>query len=203
MKPPLKPFTVEVKRSRSHTLPAKPVVNEPSVFIEAGPARASVSQARQMAEKMFTSLTISSDVEPKARVSAESVFRPVGALAAPVERLAEELLPGHTGSRAPTVEETIPAKPRRQRAVETRTASAPVGTGMKPNVAIGGTVPMPVAPKRPQSGLGSKLAKASSPSEKIDQAVRPSAAAEATRQDRQNWEWARGERWKKRLRHLR
>ncbi|GLS21511.1 hypothetical protein GCM10007874_45280 [Labrys miyagiensis] len=88
MKPPFKPFTVEVKRSRSTTSVAKPISSEPPVLIEAQPASAPVppSQARQLAEQMFATLTTSSSAAPETKVTAQSVFRTVPSPVVPVAK---------------------------------------------------------------------------------------------------------------------
>jgi hypothetical protein len=197
MKPPLKAFTVEVKRSRSHTPPAKSVVNAPPVFIEARPAPVSVSQARQVAEKMFTSLTISLDVEPRARMSAESVFRQV---APPAAAAAE---PNVLAAQASSVNETVLAKPRKPRAAKTPATSAPASKVVKPVAAYSAKAPAPDALRDPQRDRHGKPPELSSSSEKVDRSFPLSSATEATQWDRQNWGWRPGERWKKRLRHLR
>ena len=72
MKGSLKPFTVEAKGSRFSSSIAKPVVGELLVLVEARPKPAPVSpsHARQLAEQMFRSLTVSSRDEPETKVSA-------------------------------------------------------------------------------------------------------------------------------------
>jgi hypothetical protein len=59
------------------------------------------------------------------------------------------------------------------------------------------------APARPQQDRHTIIPEASSPAIKIDQAGPALSAAEAESQERQNWWWGPGERWKRRLRHLR
>jgi hypothetical protein len=107
MKTPNKPFTVEVRRSRSNTLVSKPLGSEPAIFIEGNPEAAalSVSEALQLAERTFPTLTVSASVEREARVSAQSVFGPLAPNAATVEQAASEAPPSELGTQASPVKE--------------------------------------------------------------------------------------------------
>ncbi|GLS21693.1 hypothetical protein GCM10007874_47100 [Labrys miyagiensis] len=205
MKPPLKPFTVEVKRSRSTTSFTKPISSAPPAFLETMPAPAPVapSQARQLAEQLFTSLSVNSSAAPETKVTAESVFRTVAPRAATVEEPTAETTAKAPTTQVPTVEVTVPAKPREPRAGKMRTSLAPANKAMKPNK------PNPVkaaalsAPARVQQDPRTKPAEMASPPVKIDEGAGLPSAPGAERQGRQTWGWGPGERWMKRLRYLR
>lgn len=59
------------------------------------------------------------------------------------------------------------------------------------------------APAHPQNNPPVKISETKSSEVKLAQAGSASPAAEAQLQGRQNWGWSPGERWKRRLRHLR
>ena len=205
MKPPLKPFTVEVKRSRSSPSVAKPISSEPPVLLQTMPAPAPVapSQARKLAEQLFTSLTVDPDVKPEIKVTAKSVFRAVAPRAATVEALATEQAPIGPAAQAPSDAEIAPAEPRKARGREGRTSALPANRIVQPKAPAIAKVAKPSAPARHEQDPRTKPVGMSSPPMKIDEVARPPSAPEAERQVRQNWGWGPGERWKKRLRHLR
>jgi hypothetical protein len=205
MKPPLKPFTVEVKRSRSSPSVAKPISSEPPVFIEARPASAPVapSQARQLAEQLFTSLTASSSAAPETRVTAERVFRAAAPRAIMVEEPTTQTTTNDPAAAASSAEETVPAKPRKPRVGKVRTSLAPTNKVVKPKMPDAVKAAALSVPAHPRQNLRSIIPEASSPALKIDQAGHVSPAPEAVSQERRNGGWGPGERWKRRLRHLR
>jgi hypothetical protein len=205
MKPPRKSFTVEVKRSRSTPFVAKPISSEPPLFLETMPAPAPVapSQARQLAEQLFTSLTVSSSAVPETKVTVESALRVVAPRAATVEEPTAETTAKAPATEVPSAEETVAAKPRKPRSGKVRTSLAPANKVVKPKKPdTVKAAALSVPGYRPQN-LHSIIPEASSPAAKIDQAGHISPAPEAESQERQNRGWGPGERWKRRLRHLR
>jgi hypothetical protein len=208
MKPPPKPFTVEVKRSRSSLSIAKPVVSEPPAFIEASvaPAPLSLSQARQLAEKMFTSLTVGSSVELETKVTAQSVFRAQTPQAVTAEEPAAEPTTHGLVPPPPPIKEIIQAKPRNPRASTSPRAAKPTDKVAKPKSRDLSAVEAAATPHlaRKHQDPDARAADASSPPVSIDPAALNFSAAEVGQQaTRQNWGWQPGQRWKKRLRHLR
>jgi hypothetical protein len=208
MKPPPKPFTVEVKRSRSSLSIAKPIVSEPPAFIEASvaPAPLSLSQARQLAEKMFTSLTVGSSIEPGPKVTAESVFRAPTPQAVTVEEPAAQPTTHGLVPPTPPIKELVRAKLRKPRASTSPRAAKPTDKIAKPKSrdlsAVEAAAITDLA--RKHQDPRARAADASSPPASIDPAALNLSAAEVGQQaTRQNWGWQPGQRWKKRLRHLR
>ena len=208
MKLPLKPFTVEVKRSRSSSSIAKPVVSEPPAFIEASvpPAPLSVSQARQLAEQMFSSLTVGSSVELKTKVTAQSVFRAVAPQAVAVEEPAAAPTMHDLTPPTPPIKEIVQAKLRKPRASTSPRAATPADKLAKPKLRdlsaaeAAAIIHLTGKHQNPRA----RVADASSPPVSVDPAALNLSAAEAGQQTtRQNWGWHPGQRWKKRLRHLR
>lgn len=205
MKPPLKPFTVEVKRSRSTTSVAKPISSEPPAFLETMPAPAPVapSPARRLAEQLFTSLTVDPSVKPEIKVTAESVFRAVAPRAATVEEPAAEPTAKAPATQVPPVEEADAARLGKPRAGKVRTSLAPANKIAKPKTPDTVKVAVLSVPVHHQQNPRNRVPEASSPAERIDQAGHLPPAPHSEFQERQNWGWGPGERWKRRLRHLR
>lgn len=209
MKVPLKPFTVEVKRSRSNSSAPKPAANEPPVLIEAKPApvQISVSQARQLAEQIFASLTSPPSAERAILETAENLFR----VPEPVEVVAEVLDRGPrvTNQQVPVARETRVVKPRKPRASKVPTLPAapekppkartsakaairPPASDksmVRPRILDRPVVPLKVEPLRPQPA--SHSLELPLPKHSV-----PSLAS-------QDQGWGPGERWKRRLRYLR
>jgi hypothetical protein len=207
MKTPLKPFTVEVKRSRSSSSTSKPDVSEPPVFVGAKPEPAPVSpsHARQLAEQMFRSLTVSSSNGPDTKVSAESVFQTRPKSVAVPEIAQPDLAADHSQAQIVPAQETVPLKPREPRARKMPVATAPAKKARKPKAPDAVTVePLAmIASSQGQQDLPVRIPETPPPAP-VDQATPQSLAAEPEYQRaRQNKEWGPGERWKKRLRHLR
>lgn len=212
MKTPLKPFTVEVKRSRSNSSTAKPDVSEPPVFVGAKPepAPASPSHARQLAEQMFRSLTASSGNVLDTKMSAESVFqaRPktvvVPEIAQP-EIAQPDLAADPSQAQIVPVEEIVPPKPREPRARKMRVEAAPAKKARKPKApdAVAVEALAMISSSQRQQDLPVRVPETPSPAP-IAQVTPQLLAGEPEHQrTRQNKEWGPGERWKKRLRHLR
>jgi hypothetical protein len=207
MKTPLKPFTVEVKRSRSSSSTAKPDVSEPPVFVGAKPepAPASPSHARQLAEQMFRSLTVSSSNGLDTKMSAESVFQPRPKSVAVPEIVKSDLAADHLQAQVVPAHETEPPKPREPRARKMRVATAPAKKARKPKAPDAVAVePLAIiASSQRQQDLPVGIPETPAPAP-VAQVTPQSLAGEPEHQrSRQNKEWGPGERWKKRLRHLR
>jgi hypothetical protein len=205
MKPPLKPFTVEVKRSRSGSSVTRSVGSEPPVFIDAKPipASPSPSQARQLAEQMFGTLTAGSSVAPETRMTAESVFRAVAPNAEPEEELITEPVPFDPPPQDPAVAEVAPAEPRKAHEEKIPPSAVPAKRPVKPKPPLIAKVVKRNVPAPLHQEPRAKPLEVPSPVAKIDEGahIRPIPAIE--RKERDNWGWGPGERWKKRLRHLR
>jgi hypothetical protein len=205
MKRPPKPFTAEVKRSRFSTPVAKPISGEPPFFIEVEPAPAPAvpSQARRLAEQLFTSRTASKSAEPETMLTAERLFRAVAPRAATVEEQAVETRAKVPVIQVPSAEETLPAEPRKPRAGKVRTSLAAAHGVAKPKKPETVKAAALCIPAHPGQNLHIVIPEASSPAVRIDQAGLPSSAVQSKSQEPQNWGWGLGERWKRRLRQLR
>jgi hypothetical protein len=206
MKTPIKPFLVEVKRSRSSMSAAKPVGVEPPVFVEArsAPAQVSLSRARQLAEQMFMSLTVGSNVGPEAKVTAGSVFRP-SAQQEEFIQVPDQGAAANQQALASPTKETDRAKPRKPRTAKVRTATEPVNKVVKQKAPRGlakrAVASNAVAPAHQDPRID--VTKTPPPLAQLDQVAPLSLAAEAELEKWQSWGWGPGERWKRRLRHLR
>jgi hypothetical protein len=206
MKTPPKPFIVEVKRSRSSSSVVQPSAVQPPVVVQAAMAAApaSPSGARQQAERMFMALTTGSSAGPEASLTVASVF---GARAKPgvtAERSQEVPAMDSVGA-ASSAGKTVPPKPGRARAPKTTSskASAEVPrTPVLPNApALEATA---VAAKAVRRHKRPKVAKALPPAAPAVQLpVEPRTAEPEQSNSGKGWGWGPGERWKKRLRHLR
>lgn len=208
MKSPSKSFTVEVRRSRASSPVARPNESKAPLFIEPKPALSQVSpsQARQLAERMFTSLTARSGAEPETKLTAESVFGAGTPRAAMEERPVTAMVAMPAApplSSVEDVEDMVQAKPRRPRVGKVRPSIVPSTKVVKSKASAAITTTLHIAPTHPESKPRNKVSKASMAPVKFDQVNAASPVAEAKLRGRQNSEWAPGERWKRRLRHLR
>ena len=207
MKTPLKPFTVEVKRSRSSSSTAKPDVSEPPLFVGAKPepAPASPSHARQLAEQMFRSLTVGSSNGLDTKMSAESVFQPRPKSVVAPQIAQPDLAADNSQAQIVPAQEAVPPKPREPRARKMRVATAPAKKTRKPKAtdAVAVEPLVMIASSQRQQDLPVGILETPPPAP-IAQVTPQSLAGEPEHQrSRQNKEWGPGERWKKRLRHLR
>jgi hypothetical protein len=204
MKPPLKPFTVEVKRSRSSSAFAKPVVSTPPVLTEASaaPAPLSLSQARQAAEQMFGSLTAGSSLDPETRMTAESVFKEGARRVLVAEKPAAGAAAHELAVLAPTAKDVAQVKPRTPHAGEVRTAPARVNKAVKTKAPDMVQAATRRAPPSLHQDVRTDVSEVSLGPVELEQRGHL-LAAEDGREERENWGWGPGERWKRRLRHLR
>ena len=207
MKTPLKPFTVEVKRSRSNSSTAKPDVSEPPVFVGAKPepAPASPSHARQLAEQMFRSLTASSSNGLDTKMSAESVFQPRPKSIVVPQIAQPDLAADNSQAQIVPAQEAVPPKLREPRARKMRVETAPAKKARKPKApdAVAVEALAMIASSQRQQDLPPRVPQTPPPAP-VAQVPPQSLAGEPEQQrTRQIKEWGPGERWKKRLRHLR
>lgn len=207
MKTPPKPFIVEVKRSRSSSSAAQPTAVQAPVAVQAVVAAvpASPSGARQQAERMFMALTAGSNVEPEASLTVANVF---GAKAKPgvtAERSQEAPAVDSVGP-ASSAEKTVLPEPGRARAPKTTSSKVLADVPRAP-------VP-PDAPVLEATALVTLAVRRRQKRPAVAKALPPAAPAvplpvepRAVEPDQSNggksWGWGPGERWKKRLRHLR
>lgn len=205
MKPPLKPFTVEVKRSRSGSSVTRSVGSEPPVFIDAKPAPTSPSpsQARQLAEQMFGSLNTGSSVAPDTRMTAESVFRAIAPHPEPVEGLITEPVPFDPPPQDPAVAEIAPVEPRKAHEEKIPPSAVPAKRPVKLKAPVAAKVVKRNVTARLHQEPRTKPREMSSSPVKIDEGAHIPPVPDIEPKERDNWGWGPGERWKKRLRHLR
>jgi hypothetical protein len=207
MKTPPKPFTVEVKHSRSSSSTAQPVRLQPPLLIEASVAAApaSPSQARQRAEQAFKALAAGSSDKREKIATAESVFRATTGRVLTITSSGEELAADGPQAQTSPAKEMVPPKPRKPRASKKRVATAPAkkGRNLKAPDAVAVEALAMIASAQRQQDPPVRVPE-TLPLVPVAQVAPQSLAAEPEHQNtRQNWGWGPGERWKKRLRHLR
>ncbi|GLS17075.1 hypothetical protein GCM10007874_00900 [Labrys miyagiensis] len=205
MKTPIKPFVVEVKRSRSGISAREPVQIRQPILAEtiAPPVPASHTEARQLAEQAFRSLTTASTNQREEVFSAENVFR---APARPVttETSGVAVVADEPPVQMAPAQETAPSKLPEPRAKKVRVATAPAKKGRPPKAASAAKAPAGITATRTQQDPPAPVPKAFPPSAPAVQVVpETQPAGEEHPNTRQSWGWGPGERWKKRLRHLR
>jgi len=202
MKTPIKSFVVEVKRSRLNIPVPSTARSEPFLPIEAAASSPAeqVSAARQQAEQLFKVLLSAPTPSERAAPTPENMF---GRMSKTQDRQAPALPPvaepvqtTETAVDAGRVEAKAPARPVRKRAssktLEVATGRTVVGRSAAK------AVPVLAPPKR-----AAEASPALPDRVDVERAMTfPSGAVEAIASSPRRG-WKPGERWKRRLRHLR
>jgi hypothetical protein len=157
-----------------------------------------------LAEQMFRSLTASSSNGLDTKMSAESVFQPRPKSAVP--QIAQpDLAADNSQAQIVPAQEAVPPKPREPRARKMRVETAPAKKARKPKApdAVAVEALAMIASSQRQQDLPPRVPQTPPPAP-VAQVPPQSLAGEPEQQrTRQIKEWGPGERWKKRLRHLR
>lgn len=212
MKTPIKPFLVEVKRSRLTSSPKDAVRIERPVVVEASAPAATTfhSDTRQLAERAFKALAAGSINEREKIATAQSVFAPRPKLDAVPQIAQTDLVSPDPLEQTVIPKEVVSSKPRKSRPGKVSLKAAAGALGFKAN--ISDQVPEGAASNiDPSAGrqdrpppLATKHVQGVEASEPGDEAL-PKANSLQSDQRRfdHNPVWGPGERWKRRLRHLR
>jgi hypothetical protein len=210
MKTPIKPFLVEVKRSRSISSPKDAVrLERPVVFEASAPAATTHSQTRQLAERAFKALAAGSSDERGHIATAQSVFAPRPKSDAVPQIAQTDLLPPDPIEQTVITKEVVSAKPRKPRPPKASLkAAAGVGSEASVPASVSEGAASNIAPSAGRQELPPLVetvhgqgVEASEPGSQAP----PKADIGQSDQRRfgHNPVWGPGERWKRRLRHLR
>jgi len=212
MKTPPKPFIVEVKRSRAHSSPADPARLERPLVVEMrAPTTALTphSEARQSAERAFKALAVGLIDDPAEIMAAESVFRPTMLpRPAATETQTEPAIPD-AKDQGSVAADIAPAKPRKPRARKAPVEEAALAFAFEANASNKVTAP----PESNDDRSGGSEARAllagagwqgADMNEPADGAwIEKTTPQTDPRRVNDRSAWGPGERWKRRLRHLR
>jgi hypothetical protein len=212
MKTPIKPFLVEVKRSRSISSPKDAVRLERPVVVEASAPAASTthSQTRQLAERAFKALAAGSSDERGHIATAQSVFAPRPKSDAVPQIAQTDLVTPDPMEQTVITKEVVSSKPRKPRPPKASVKAAAGAFGFEANVP--GSVPAGAASNiAPSAGrqeppplvetVHVQGVEASEPG--TEAPLKADIGQSDQRRFGHNPLWGPGERWKRRLRHLR
>lgn len=212
MKPPIKPFLVEVKRSRSSSSTAEAVrVQRPLVVEASEPAPAApYSEARKLAERAFKAFATAPVDEHKDVLTAESVFLPNKMPGAAPRILQTEPTPLVADDEHAKASVAVPPKPRKPRARRVSVQGAAVALGFEADVSDTSTAD--VAPVTGPSGAhgeqqlpvaAERVQNAAVHEPVVEGRAKKDPLQSDPRSEAGHSTWSPGERWKRRLRHLR
>jgi hypothetical protein len=211
MKTPPKPFIVEVKRSRARSSPADPPRPERPLVVEvrAPAALAPHSEARQSAERAFKALAAGLIDDPAEIMTAASVFRPP-MLPGPVatKTQTEPAVPD-TKDQGSVATVSAPTKPRKPRARKAPVEDATLAFAFEANASH--EVTATPASNDDRSGgseghfllVGADLHGADMDKPADEASIEKTTLQTDQRRVNDRSAWGPGERWKRRLRHLR
>jgi hypothetical protein len=212
MKTPIKPFLVEVKRSRSISSPKDAVRLERPVVVEASAPAATTthSQTRQLAERAFKALAVGSGDEREKIATAQSVFAPRPKLDALPQIARTELVTADPIEQTMITKEVVASKPRKPRPPKAAVKAAAGAFGFQANgpVSVPAGAASNIAPsaghQEPPPLVGTVHGQGVEASEPRTQApLKADIGQSDQRRFGHNPVWGPGERWKRRLRHLR
>ena len=137
MKTPIKPFLVEVKRSRLTSSPKDAVRIERPVVVEASAPAATTSQSdtRQLAERAFKALAAGSRHEREKIATAQSVFAPRPKSEAVPQIAQTDLATPDPIEQSAIAKEVVSSKLRKPRPGKVPVKAAAGAFGFKANVA--------------------------------------------------------------------
>ena len=212
MKTPIKPFLVEVKRSRLTSSPKDAVRVERPVVLEASAPAATTfhSDTRQLAERAFKALAAGSRNEREKIATAQSVFAPRPKSDAVPQIAQTDLVTPDPIEQTLIAKEAVSSKPRKPRPGKVSLKAAAGAFEFKANVQ--GNVPQGAAsntdpsagrqdPPPPVAREHVQGVEASEP--EIEAPLKADILQSDQRRFGHSPVWGPGERWKRRLRHLR
>ena len=212
MKTPIKPFLVEVKRSRSISSPKDAVRIERPVVLEASAPAATTfhSDTRQLAERAFKALAAGSRNEREKIATAQSVFAPRAKSDAVPQIAQTDLVTPDPIEQSAVTKEVVSSKPRKPRARKASVKAAAGAFGFQANVpdSLPAGAAYNIDPSAGREEPFSVVATVHVHSvEESEPGVEAQLKADTLQCDqrsfRKNPFWGPGERWKRRLRHLR
>ena len=212
MKTPPKPFIVEVKRSRSISSLKDAVRIERPIVVEASAPVVTTthSQTRQLAERAFKTLAAGSNDEREKIATADSTFQPRPKSDTVPQIAQTDLVTPDPIEQSAVTREVVCSKPRKPRPRKASVKAAAGALGLEANI-----------PDRSAAGAASNIDPSAGREDQLsvvatvhvhsveesEPGVEAQLETDSLQSDqrsfRKNPFWGPGERWKRRLRHLR